>query len=405
MKNKLNKLLISIIIIYLIIAFNSSHVALDLSNLAIVVAMAIDTSDTNNLSVTFQFTNASSVSENGSSEQSPSIVNTVEASSISSAINLMNSYIGKELSLSHCKLIVFSEEFAKQGISEEIYTLMNDNQIRPSTNLVISKCSAKYYIENSKPMLESLITKYYEIYNNASLYTGYTTDATIGNFFNNLNCGTCEPYGILGGVNVEQNNTDTSINSEKDANSQANNLSISGSLRSENSGLAVFKDATLVGELTAIENLSFLCTKNDIEGFLVSVPNPENDTEYIDVNLVPSKDSKIKVDIINGSPYIKVDFSFTGRIYSMTEDFDFLDNTFLENISKSCNSYLKTTFTNYYYKTSKELNSDINGFGKFVLKHFSTITDFNDYNWNDNYKNSFFDVNVDTNVKSGFLLM
>lgn len=182
MKNKLNKLLISIIIIYLIIAFNSSHVALDLSNLAIVVSMAIDTSDTNNLSVTFQFTNASSVSENGSSEQSPSIVNTVEASSISSAINLMNSYIGKELSLSHCKLIVFSEEFAKQGISEEIYTLMNDNQIRPSTNLVISKCSAKYYIENSKPMLDSLITKYYEVYNNASLYTGYTTDATIGNF-------------------------------------------------------------------------------------------------------------------------------------------------------------------------------------------------------------------------------
>lgn len=405
MKNKINKIIIALIILSLIIGFSSSHNALDLQNLAIVVAMAIDTSNTNNLQVTFQFTKPSSVSENGSSEKSPSIINTIDASSISSAINLMNSYIGKELSLSHCKLIVFSEEFAKQGISEEIYTLMNDNQIRPSTNLVISKCSAKYYIENSKPMLEPLITKYYEVYNNSSLYTGYTTDATIGDFFNNLNCNSCEPYAILGGVNTEQNNSNSSINSEKDAQTQANNTSISGSIRSENSGLAVFKGATLVGELTAIENLSFLCTKNDINGFLVSVPNPKNDAEYIDVYLVPSKNSKIEVEIINGSPYIQVDFSFTGRIYSMTEDSDFLDANFLEEISKSCNSYLKSTFTKYYYKTSKELNSDINGFGKYALKNFSTNLDYKTYNWTENYKNSFFNVNIDTNVKSGFLLM
>ena len=140
--------------------------------------MAVDTSDTNTLKVTFQFTKASTVSESGSSGEDTTILNSVDASSISSAINLMNAYIGKELSLSHCKLIVFSEEIAQKGISDEIYTLMNDNQIRPSTNVVISKCNAKYYIENSKPIFEPLITKYYELYTNSSSYTGYTTNAT-----------------------------------------------------------------------------------------------------------------------------------------------------------------------------------------------------------------------------------
>ena len=120
--------------------------------------MAVDTSTTNNLKVTFQFTKPSAVSENGSlSDSDSSFVNSVDASSISSAINLMNAYVGKELSLSHCKLIVFSEEFAKNGISDEIFTLMNDNQVRPSTNIVVSKCTAKSYIENSNLYLNLLL--------------------------------------------------------------------------------------------------------------------------------------------------------------------------------------------------------------------------------------------------------
>ena len=404
-KNKIKKIIIIFIIIVFTIAFNSSYRAINLSNIAIVVAMAIDTSENNNLKVTFQFTPASSVSETGSTEKAESIINTINASSISSAINLMNSYIGKELRLSHCKLIVFSEELATQGISDEIFTLMNDNQIRPSTNIVISKCSAKYYIENSKPLLEPLITKYYEVYNNSSQYTGFTTDATIGEFFNHLNCKNCEPYAILGGINSEQNDTDTSINSQKDSAIKANDSSVTGDLRSENTGLAVFKDDKLVGELTAIENLSFLCTRNEIDGFLISVPDPTDDSKYIDIYLTPAKNCKIKVNIINGSPYIKVDYQFTGRIYSMTETSDYLSNTNLSAISESCNKYLKSVFTNYLYKTSKDLNSDINGFGEHSLNNFFTLEESNEYNWKENYKNSFFDVTVDTNVKSGFLLM
>ena len=404
-KNKFKKITIFLIIIVLTISFNSSYRSINLSNIAIVVAMAIDTSEDNNLKVSFQFTPASSISETGTTEKAESIINTINASSISSAINLMNSYIGKELSLSHCKLIVFSEELATQGISDEIFTLMNDNQVRPSTNIVISKCSAKYYIENSKPLLEPLLTKYYEVYNNSSQFTGFTTDASIGDFFNHLNCKNCEAYAIRGGINSEQNDTDTSINSQKDSAIKANDSSVSGDLHSENIGLAVFKDDILVGELTAIENLSFLCTRNDIDGFLISVPDPNDDTKYIDIYLTPVKDCKKTVDIINGSPYIKVDYQFTGRIYSMTETSDYLNNINLNAISESCNNYLKSVFTNYLYKTSKDLNSDINGFGEYALNNFFTLEESNEYNWKENYKNSFFDVTVNTNVKSGFLLM
>ncbi len=405
MKSKFIKIFIVILLIILTLSFNSSYQSLSISNIAFVVSMAIDTSTTNNLKVTFQFTKPSSVSENGSSDSDSSIVNSVEASSISSAINLMNAYVGKELSLSHCKLIVFSEEFAKNGISDEIFTLMNDNQVRPSTNIVVSKCTAKSYIENSKPIFEPLITKYYEGYTNSSSYTGYTTDATIGRFFNNMNCDTCEPFAILGGINSESKASDSTVPSEKDSNIKSNESAITGSLRSENIGLAVFKDDTLVGELTAIENLAFLCTRNQIDGFLISVPSPNDENKSIDIYLTPQKNTKIKASIVNGSPYINLEYTFTGRIYSMSSDSDYLNNDILTEVSDVCNSYLESVFSAFLYKTAKEFNSDIVGIGKHILSSFETSSDFEEYDWSQNYKNSFFNVNVQSNVKSGFLLM
>ena len=404
MKLWIRRIFILIIMIIFLVAFSGSYSALSIDNLSTVVAIAIDTSTTNKLRMSFQFTNASSVSESGSTEQSPSIIYSIDASSISNGINLMNTYIGKELNLSHCKIIAFSEELAMNGISEEVYTLFNNAQIRPSTNIVITKCSAKYYLENSKPLAENLLTKHYEIFANSSKSTGYTVNATLGNFFSNLVCNSCEGYAILGGVSSEEDENSTSIDSQKDSSNKSNSSSLSGQTSSENIGLAVFKDDKLVGELNSIETLSFLATRNEISSFLVSVPDPNDSSSYIDIYLTPIIDSIIDVDIVNGSPYIKVSYSFTGRIYSMKEGSSYLESEVLNKISQSCSSYLKTVFSNYLYKTSKDLKSDINGFGKTAKSKFITLQDFENYNWLGHYTDSFFDVSVKTSIRSSYLL-
>lgn len=404
MYNFLNKLIIIIIIVILLLAFSSSYATLNIANLAVVVAMGIDASDNNNFRMIFQYTSPSSISENGTSEKSPSIIYTVEASSITSGINLMNSYIGKQLTLSHCKLIVFSEEIAQKGISEEIYTLINNAQIRPSTNIVVSKCSAKYYIENSRPILEHLLTKYYEEFSNSSKYTGFTSDATIGDFFNDMICETCEPYAILGGLTSETSINTTSINSQKDSSSKSNESAFEGETETENTGLAVFKQDTLAGELNKIETLSFLATRNLIDGFNISVPNPKDGSGDIDIRIFKVDNCDVDVKIINGSPYIKLKYKFKGRIYSINSGEEVSNSKFLEEVSSSCNNYLQSTFSNYLYKTSKELKADINQFGKKASSNFLTSDDFTSYNWNEAYKDSFFDVSVDTNIISGSLI-
>ncbi len=404
MNKFLIKLFILILIIILLVAFSSSYSSLNLENLAVVVAMGIDVSTQNKLKITFQFTNAVSVSESGSSEQAPSIIYTVETSSIPSGINLMNSHIGKEVNLSHCKVVAFSEELASKGISNEIYTLVNEAQIRPSTNIVVSKCSAKQYLENSKPIFENLITKYYEVFSNSSKRTGFTVNATIGNFFDNLLGQSCQPCAILGGITTDTTNYTSNVDSEKDFTSKSNSSTITGKSNSENMGLAVFKDDTLVGELNPIETLCFLLVNNKADGFLISVPNPDKSNSYLDLYITPRSSPKFKIDITNGSPYINIDFKFKGRIYSMEENSDYLSPNVLKNISDSANSYLKSAITDYLYKTSKNFESDINNLGNKSKRSFISSKDFVNYNWNEKYKDSFFNVNIDSSIKSSSLL-
>ena len=399
MKKYLKNIFIFIVIVVFILAFSHSYSSLNIDNLAYVVALGIDSTDDNNLQVTFQFSTPVSIE---SGEKPNPINNTIISPSISNAINIMNSYLGTPISFSHCKVIIFSEQLAKQGISDEIYTLINDTQVTPSSNIVISKCDAKNYIEQTTPELENLVSKYYESFENSSKNTGYIPDATIGDFFNDLTSRTREPYAILGGVNAESRNEENSTTDQD--NLKANMTSISGKNGSENFGVAVFREDKLVGELNAFESVAFLNIRNSIDRFLISVQDPENENNILDIYMTPSNNTTIKVNTSNQTPYIKINCKYTGRIYSMTQNSKYLSPEVLDSISKTCNSYLETQFSNYLYKTSREFNSDINSVGNYALKNFFTTREFENYSWLENYKNAFFKVNVDSSVKSGMLI-
>lgn len=437
-KNFLKYVSILILIIIFLYAFSASYSSHSLDKLAYVIALGIDSSENDNLKVTFQFTKSSTAAEEGSSNENLDIVNTVEASSIDNAISLMTSYIGKELSLSHCKIIVFSEEIARNGISTQIYSLINNKEIRPSANIVVSKSSAKDYISNSKPMLDKLSTRYYETFFVSSSFTGFTADLTIGDFYNNLVRATCNPIAILGSVDsilsdseeedfsdnkngnsssnenikitTDKNDESSTDNSNKNSSSENNSnitadkSNISGETTSKNFGIAVFKEDTLVGELSTLESICHLLIDNNIDSFLISVKNPISNNSYIDLSMSQSQNTKIDVSIVNGSIYISLELFVSGKVLTLDENFSYKDNSVLTSIEKVSNSYLENVLLSYLYKTSKEYKSDIDGFGKYALKSFLTDQEWQNFNWHSKYKDAIFNVTVNTNIESSMLL-
>lgn len=396
------KLFIIVLILVLLVAFSSSYRALNIDNLAFAVALGIDTSETKGLKVTFQFVNPPSTSE-GSNQEANIFEDTVEATSIPNAINIMNSYLARKIDLSHCRSIVFSEDVAKNGISNHVYTLMNDVQVRPTSNIITTTCTAYEYIKNSIPSLETSITRYYDIFPSSGKYTGYVSDATIGNFYNSLLCNTCEPHTILGGVS-STSSTNSQSTVSTDSNIKSGSSPISGMRSAESIGIVAFKHDKLVGELDAIETICFHILKNNINSFIITVPSPKDNTLKIDLLVTPKGTCKTKVNIVNGSPYVKINGSFNAKIYSMDEKDNYLEPGILTTLSNTCNTYLENILLNYLYKTSVEFKSDISGIGKYALSNFYTTDEFKDYNWMDNYMNSTFKVTIDTTIDSGFLL-
>lgn len=402
MKKIFHMIFIIFILLVNLYAFSSSYTYDNIDNLSYVVAIGIDTSTSNNLKVSFQFTDTSAYSSESSSGDVSTIINTVEAQSLESAVNLLNSYIGKNVNLAHCKVVVFSEEIAKEGLANYIYSLINDSQMRPTANIVISKCEAKYYLENSISKSEKVITKYYEVFPNSSDYTGYISNVTLGEFFNQITDKTRSPVAILGGVNTK---TSDIIPGNEDAGTMlASNSTVIGERGTENLGLAVFKGDKLVGELTALESLCHSIIENEANTFLISIPDPRDSKNTIDLSASEYKKTSIDVNVSNGSPHITVNIFLTAKILSIDTSTDYLNESYLDEVSKATNNYLASRMSDYLYKTSTDFKTCIDDFDKFAVIHFLTNRDWEAYDWVNSYSDAFFDVNIKTKVNSSMLL-
>lgn len=398
---------LALILIILVIFITHEIRITTIDDLAYVVAIGLDVGDNNLLKVSFQIatTSENSTSSGDSGDSSNSTISTVEASSIDNAIDLVNTYISKELSLAHCKIIVISEELAYGGVANYLYTLINKMEISPKCNIIVSRVDCEYFLNEASSNFENSSTKYYNIIPSTAEYTGYTDKMTLSDFFSRMGDSFAQPYTILGGVNIYDNNSYSTSNNEKDTTVKAGNTNVKSKNNIEISGLAVFNADTLVGELNAIETICHLILSNKLKNATISIPSPFNNVETIDLYLSLSKNTKFDVRLLNGTPYVTSDVYIDARILTINKDSDYLDEDNLNQIEEYANSYLRSHILSYFYKTSKEFKSDILGLGKYVVSDFTTWDKWIDYNWLSQYENAFFDVNVKTDVKSGYLLL
>lgn len=160
----------------------------------------------------------------------------------------------------------------------------------------------------------------------------------------------------------------------------------------------------LYGELSGVETLCHLMVISEMEEAIISIPNPFNQDTVIDLYLTLDRDTINKVELVNNSPYISTDIKINAKILSSEKNSNYFEKDNLELIKNYASSYVKSNVENYLYKTSKEFKSDIDLFGRYAVKYFGTWDKWLEYNWLDNYQNSFFDVNVDLDVVSSYLI-
>lgn len=403
------KKIISIIIVLTLVPFTLTGCqdAKGIENLAYVTAIGFDVGENNLIKVTFQFAKLTSSEQSGSSQPQNSEIVTIDCSSFDSGLNIINSYISKKVNLSHCKIIVFSEEIAVTGILEHVSVLASDREIRPDCNVLVSKCKAKDFLENSIPTLTNLTPRYYEILLNSKEYTGFSENVPLWKFFINMRNSTEEAVAILCGLNTSYTGTseETSNLMDKDVNYKAGETPLTGKTVSQNMGLAVFSHDQLVGELDAIECVSYLMLTNNLDSCNISVPNPFENNSTINVKLELKKKTKNNVELVNGSPFIESNIYLNGSITSISLNTDDSRTETLSTIEEYIESYVSYNIKSLLYKTAKDFKADIVGFGKDVVSDYLTIEEWRSLNWAALYKNSFFKVDVEVTINPSSLFI
>lgn len=350
------------------------------------------------------------------------------------------------------------------GIASEIYSLINNEEIRPTANLIVSKSTAYDYLNNSNPNLEKLTTQYYETFAMTGRFTGYFSNITIGDFYNDLSAPYSDSTAILGGLNLtarqeaqkksqesssgggssgggnssqgasgggssgssgsgeggsgsSSSQTINSSDSEQNSKNQedvitnpedlvAGTSSVVGDRGTENFGIAVFKDDKLCGELTAVESICHLLITNKVDSCIVSINNPvsEKEEEKMELQLFPKANTKVNVSFDGDTPHISIDVKLNADIMTLDKDVNYEKEEVLSKISDATKNYLEDEFNNYLTKVTKEYDVDIDQFSIKAPAHFSTISEWENFNWDEKFKNTEFDVNIDLNLFSTMLV-
>ena len=157
----------------------------EIDDLAYVVAIGIDKGTDDATLVTFQYAvplNISGGADSSGGEGSPLSSVTFETNTVHLAADMANDKMAKITDLSHIKLIVFSEDIAKEGLSAYRTDLREALDIRPDTCLAVCKGKAKNCLSAVSTPLELNPSRYYEDYiSNAE--SVYSVRQQAGEFF------------------------------------------------------------------------------------------------------------------------------------------------------------------------------------------------------------------------------
>lgn len=132
---------------------------IEITDLAIVTAAAIDKKGNDQIELSVQVFIPSSISSGGGqggSSQGGSGVTTMvrfaKGSNIADALSKLQSKLPRKIFWGHCKVFVFGEKLAKEGIQEQLDFLLRHPQPREKANVYVSKGEAKPILESLPPL-------------------------------------------------------------------------------------------------------------------------------------------------------------------------------------------------------------------------------------------------------------
>jgi len=373
----------------------------ELEDRAYVIGLGLDHSKAEDkIKVTMLIGNpeVGSVQGGGGSTEKPREILSFDANDFLSAKSTANVVISRQISYDLLKIIVVSEELAKDPkFVTWIYDALRDREIRLNAHLAVSKEKPSDYFQNSHPKMETRPHKYFDYMIEHGIDNGLIPDSTLFRFFKTTNRGTDL---FLAMYTTAKKGKNPEIKSEDEY--TAGQLNATGEIdHTQFIGSAVFKDGVMIDKLNGQETrlVNILDDTTEIREILATYKDPFPDNQKVAVRIMKTENNRVEMNLKGPKPKIHITLPVQFEILTNPSRTDYAKSKKNQEILKK--SLIDQTETLYEYlfkKTQTELKGAPYPLSIYSRKYFGTIEEFKKFNWVKSYPEADITVKADIQI-------
>lgn len=408
-----NYRVISLIIclLLLMLLFTGCYDKKELDYMAYPLVMGLDRSASGGLLISLHIPTPITIAggDGGSGGKESSSIISVDCTSISTGLTVLNATISKEINISHVETLVISRELAEDGIYQYLNSLVRIRRFRPDVFVIISEDKAYKYLENVNPRLENNTAKYFELLMDNS-YTSAFPQSTLDMITDCMYSEGKQPVAAISDIgkyeNAEELDDSAAIEAftlNNEFNSDARDLAVAAQKRNIVMGLAVFKNGTMVGTCDGEEAICYQMLTGEFRQTTWAIPDYKQEGGVIVLLVSQSRKPRIKVTKNEHNAAIDIRLELECDLLSVQ------GNSYMEylpeNIEKTYKESIEKDIEEFLKRTRDELDSDICGFGRYLKGKFLTWDEWESYNWFDKYKDTTFTVDIGVKLRRTGLIV
>ncbi|MDD4571572.1 MAG: Ger(x)C family spore germination protein [Clostridia bacterium] len=346
----------------------------DIENIAIATGVAVDKdTQTDNYILTIELVNQQSSEKEASTT---AVLVKSQGLTIFDAMRNAISQTGKRIFWGHTKVMVISEDIAREGIVPVLDIIWRDTETRPDMWVLVSRAETAEEIFKTSNELNA-INSYYL---NDILKSNKPISKSIADEF----------VDFLAKLNVKTNSVVLPVVYTKNYEDKK---------IAEILGSAVFKEDKLAYFLDGEESQIALLIRDELKGGVFNIEeNKFGENTKIALEICSSK-VKLTPIIKNNKPVMQIEADIDVGISELQSSVNFIDKDKREILIKDMESILVKKIAALIKKTQKNQATDIFDFNGTIKRKMPGYWKTIEKNWDEVYKDMQFTTKIDLNLK------
>lgn len=417
----------------------------EVDDVAFVMGIGLDEAPGNQVYVTFHIAVPRALagggglgggSGSGGGTQQTTLITTVMGRSILGVVNLMNAYVDRRPSLVHGKVVVIGEALARRGIDSYIGELTRFRETRRTMFLVVTKGTAKEFLEKNRPVIEQNPAKNLELLALTNRQTGLVPPSQLHRFLVEIQSLGEQPLVILAGIKEEPpgGRTEQGSGGQEQGTRESRDGGDGGQGGGENGGpkgtpafpkppsrpartdedyaastsprvggnpveflgAAVFRGDRMVGEISGDEVRAVLLLRGTFKRGTAVSTDPFVESRYVSYDVRLARPTQIKMTRKGQDFHVQVRAMLEGEVIGTQTLVDYSNPKNLHILEQHLAAQIKKLAQDTIKKAQTDFKADIFAFGNKARRMTATWQEWVNLDWPEKFPRA--SINVDVRV-------